>query len=135
LDPPLPLAVRFRILVAARITFTLACLVVGYGVFKPAGGSGPSLLPWDKAEHFTAFFGLMFLALIAFPRTLSWRLGLLLSAAGAAIEVIQATPLVHRDAEIMDWVADSVGIAAVVGVIMAARLRRSLTRLAVGQAG
>ena len=34
---------------------------MAYGVFAPPG-SAPSLMPWDKAEHFTAYFGLALLA-------------------------------------------------------------------------
>lgn len=114
------------ILFASRITFFAACLVVGYGVFSPPGHA-PAVLPWDKAEHFTAFFGLMGLALVAFPGMPLWALTVVLSVAGAAIEVIQGTPLVGRDADVWDWVADSIGILAIVGTIIAARLRRAFT--------
>jgi VanZ family protein len=122
------------LLIAARLTFTTACLVVGYGVFKPPGHA-PPLMPWDKAEHFTAFFGMMGLALVAFPRTPPWILAASLSFAGAAIEVIQATPLIHRDADVMDWAADTIGILAIVGTVIAARLRRSLTGWTQGAEG
>lgn len=108
---------------AARGLFVLAQFVVLYGVFKPSGGK--AVLPWDKAEHFVAFFGLMLLVLVAFPRTASWRLGAILSAEGAAIEIIQGLPLVGRDADVWDWVADTIGILAVIAVVLATRIRRT----------
>ncbi len=114
------------LLIGARLTFVAASLVVAYGVFAPPG-HGVALMPWDKAEHFTAFFGLMGIGLAAFPRASLWVLGLSLSAAGAAVEVIQGTPWVGRDADVMDWVADTIGILAIVGVIVAAHLRRALS--------
>lgn len=112
-------------LVVARLLFFAACFVVGYGVFAPPG-KGPPLLPWDKAEHFIAFFGLMVLALPAFPRTRPWILAAALILAGAAVEFIQATPLIHRDADVRDWAADSLGILTVVGVVLVARIRRTM---------
>lgn len=121
----LPGAVRAPALLAVRLVFAAACLVVAYGVFMPPGG-GPPLMLWDKAEHFTAFFGLMFLAMAAFPRTSLLKLGVILSVAGAAIEVIQATPLVHRDADVLDWAADTLGVMAVAGPVLMQRLRRGL---------
>jgi hypothetical protein len=121
----LPGSARAPVLFLMRLLFVAACLVVGYGVFMPPGG-GPSLMPWDKAEHFTAFFGLMFLAMAAFPMSPLLKLGIILSAAGAAVEMIQATPIVHRDADMMDWVADTLGILAVVGPLLMQQLRRDL---------
>jgi VanZ family protein len=100
--------------------------VVGYGLFAPPG-KGPPILPWDKAEHFIAFFGLMVLALPAFPKSRLWIVAGVLIAAGGAVEYIQKTPLIHRDADLWDWVADSVGILAVAGVVIAARIRREMT--------
>jgi VanZ family protein len=113
------------LLVAARIAFTAASLVVAYGVFAPPGHGKP-IMPWDKAEHFTAFFGLMGLALLAFPATSLVVLAVALSFAGAMVEVIQATPLVGRDADVWDWVADTIGILAIVGTVIGAKLRRML---------
>jgi VanZ family protein len=110
---------------AARLLLLAASLVVAYGVFSPAGRA-PSLMPWDKAEHFTAFFGLMALALVSFPLTSLWRLAGLLSLAGALVELIQALPFVHRDCDWKDWAADTLGVLAVAGVVVAARARRSL---------
>ena len=83
-------------------------------------------MPWDKARHFSAFAVLTISGILAFPRTRIIVIAGLLSLAGAAIEVIQGLPMVHRDADVLDWVADSTAIAMVLAVIVAARFRRSL---------
>jgi VanZ family protein len=125
LTDPFALLPPGRFLLAARVTLAAAALVVAWGVFKPAGHE-PPIMPWDKAEHFTAFFGLMLLSVVAFPRASLWRLGAILSVAGALVELIQATPLVNRDGDIKDWVADTIGILAVVGVMIGGVLRDRL---------
>ena len=70
------------------------------------------LVPWAKAEHFIAFYGLTGLAVAAFPAGRLWVIAFLLSAFGALIEFVQGLPLVHRDRDFWDWVADSVAIVA-----------------------
>ncbi len=65
---------------------------------------------WDKLDHWTAFFTLSFLACHAFPRRPFWQIAIALVAYGIGIEVAQYfSP--DRDAEAMDVVADSIGIA------------------------
>ena len=101
-------------------------LLTAWGAFAPGDEPRPHLFPWDKAEHFSAYFALTACALVAFPRaSLRW-IGGLLSASGAAVELIQALPFIHRDCDVKDWVADTVAICAVLGVVLAARIRRSL---------
>ena len=117
---PRPQAPRFTPL--ARGLLVAAALVVAYGVFAPAGAA-PSLMPWDKAEHFTAFYGLALLALFAFPDVAAVRMAVALSAAGGLVELIQALPVVHRDCDWKDWVADSLGIAAAMVPLWAAQRR------------
>ncbi len=70
------------------------------------------LVPWDKAEHFIAFYGLTGLAVAAFPRARLWLIAAFLSAFGALIEVVQGLPIVHRDRDFWDWVADTIAIVA-----------------------
>src|SRR6266851_2358420 len=55
------------------------------------------LVPWDKAEHFIAFYALTGLGVAAFPRRRLWVIGALLSAFGALIEVVQGLSIVRRD--------------------------------------
>ena len=66
----------------------------------------------DKAEHMLAFAALTGTANLAWPRAPAWRIALALSGFGALIELLQAIPALHRDADWRDWVADSAAIAA-----------------------
>jgi hypothetical protein len=70
------------------------------------------LVPWDKAEHFIAFYTLTGLGVAAFPRRQLWVIGILLSALGALIEFVQGLSVVHRDRDFWDWVADTIAIMA-----------------------
>lgn len=70
------------------------------------------LVPWDKAEHFIAFYTLTGLAVAAFPRRQLWITAALLSAFGALIEIVQGLAIVHRDRDFWDWVADTIAIIA-----------------------
>lgn len=109
---------------AARLLFWPAVALTMYGAFSPPGRMA-GLLPWDKAEHFVAFYALCLLGLLAFPRTRPLVIGLALSAFGGLIEIVQALPLVHRDADWRDWLADTVAIAAVLIPMVAVRVRNS----------
>ena len=115
------LAQRFAVLI-----FLAASFVTAWGAFAPPTGLHPHLFPWDKAEHFSAFAVLTTSAILAFPRMRLSVLAAVLSLAGAAIEVIQALPIVNRDADVFDWVADSTAIVMVMAVILAARFRREV---------
>jgi VanZ family protein len=96
----------------ARIVFWIAALVTAAAAFAPPQ-EAVDLLPWDKAGHFLAFYGLTVLAVLAFPGRHLLGVAVALSAFGGLIEVVQSLPLIHRDAEWLDWVADSAAIAAV----------------------
>jgi hypothetical protein len=52
------------------------------------------------------------LAVAGFPRGRLWVIAGFLSAFGALIEIVQGLPMVHRDRDFWDWVADSVAIIA-----------------------
>jgi hypothetical protein len=71
----------------------------------------PSLLSYDKFQHFTAFAGLASLAGLGWGLRNAFRVGLGISAVAASIEILQALPIVHRDPSFWDWTADIVGIA------------------------
>jgi hypothetical protein len=73
------------------------------------------LLPWDKAEHFLAFYVLSLCASVAFPRRDLLWIAVWLAAFGAAIEIAQALPILQRDCDWQDWLADLVAIAAALG--------------------
>ena len=80
--------------------------------------------PSDKIQHVMAFLTLAALAAAAYPRTSLLRIGLALSAYGALIELIQMIPILHRDAELADWAADTAAAALVLFVAHLIRRRR-----------
>lgn len=72
---------------------------------------------WDKAEHFTAYFGLAVMAtlVVGLRRALAWAiLGVI--ALGGALEILQG--LLGRDAQLGDFIANTIG--ALAGLAMAA---------------
>lgn len=73
----------------------------------------PALPATDKILHAVAFGTLALLASLAFTQISSKRLLLVFAMFGALIEVAQMIPALHRDAEVMDWVADMVAVSAV----------------------
>jgi VanZ family protein len=78
--------------------------------------------PNDKVQHIVAFATLSLLGSFAYPRTALLRLLAGLSLFGAFIEVVQAIPVLHRDTDVLDWLADTV---AVVVMLLIVRRRRS----------
>ena len=95
----------------AQAAFFSALVFTCYSaVISPA--HAVQLVPWDKAEHFIAFYALTGLGVAAFPRRQLWVIGVLLSALGALIEFVQGLPVVHRDRDFWDWVADTIAIIA-----------------------
>ncbi len=80
---------------------------------------------WDKAQHATAFAALALACVLAYPRMPLLRIGERLSFLGAMIELVQSIPAVHRDCDIRDWVADTLAVAAVLGIVALVRRRRA----------
>lgn len=70
----------------------------------------------DKFEHALAFAVLAGIGRIAFPRTAGWLLWLALALFGAAIEFVQAIPVLHRDSTFDDWLVDAAIAAVVLGL-------------------
>jgi len=100
-----------------------ALALIAFYAFKP-GHPGGGLFPWDKADHFCAFFVVTVLAVVAFPNQSFLKIGIAVSVLGALIELIQALPIVNRDCDFWDWFAEMCAMSAVYGVILAARIRR-----------
>jgi hypothetical protein len=75
----------------------------------------------DKLNHASAFATLAVLGGLGWPRR-KVRLVIFLALVGAAIEVLQGTPLIDRDLDVFDWVADCIGIAG--GLVVAMCLNR-----------
>jgi VanZ family protein len=73
--------------------------------------------PNDKVQHITAFAMLALLGSFAYPATALIQLLIRLSLFGAAIEVVQAIPVLHRDSDVLDWMADTVAVAVVLLIV------------------
>lgn len=99
--------------------FVAAVMFTLYAALAP-GDDTAGLIPWDKAKHFIVFYGLTFLAAIALPRSRWWKIAAVLLAFGIGIEVLQSLPIVGRDADIIDVVADILGIGFFFGPIVVA---------------
>ncbi len=79
--------------------------------------------PNDKVQHIAAFATLALLGSFAYPRISLLRLLVGLSMFGALIELVQAIPALHRDSELLDWVADTVAAGVILSVVRAWRSR------------
>jgi hypothetical protein len=95
----------------AQSAFFAALIFTFYSAVIPPA-QAVQLAPWDKAEHFMAFYALAGLGAAAFPKLPLWVIALLLSAFGALIEFVQGLDIVHRDMDFWDWVADTLAIGA-----------------------
>lgn len=71
----------------------------------------------DKIQHVAAFATLAVLGSAAYPRAMPLRLLAGLSAFGALIEVVQAIPVLHRDSDVIDWIADTVAVLVVLALL------------------
>ena len=98
---------------ALRVTFWSAVVFAFVMALLP---QPPALLtePDDKVLHVLAFICLGGLGSFAYPATSAIALALALSAFGAAIEAVQLVPVLHRDAEIADWIADTLAAGMII---------------------
>ncbi len=99
--------------------FVAATLFTLYAALAP-GDDTAGLIPWDKAKHFIVFYGLTFLATVALPRSRWWKIAVVLLGFGIGIEILQGLPIIGRDADIFDVVADTCGIGFFFGPIIVA---------------
>jgi VanZ family protein len=95
----------------ARWLLLSACMVCAFGMLGPFRGIERAVVPWDKAAHFIAFYGITLLAFSAFPKRRRMDLVVQAICAGAAMEVLQS--MVGRDGQVGDIVADAAGALAV----------------------
>ena len=119
----------------AIITFFAALLFTLTMAWLPHPPAVP--MQWDdKAWHVLAFVTLSFLASLALPAAPLARIGERLSFLGALIEVVQSIPALQRDCDVMDWIADTIAVAATLAVVAGIRWlwRRSRGRAAAGSA-
>ena len=106
-----------RLLFWAAALFALVMALLPHPVELPG-------YPSDKVQHIAAFATLGVLGGVAYPRLPALRLIAGLSLFGALIEIGQAIPALHRDADPLDWIADTVACAVVVLAMQWWRRRR-----------
>jgi hypothetical protein len=111
------LLIRFGFWVALIFAVTMALVPKPPAVLGEMG---------DKYQHMLAFATLAVLASGGYPRATWLRIAERLSFLGALIEVLQSIPALHRDCDIMDWLADTASILAALAVV--ALIRRLWTR-------
>jgi hypothetical protein len=68
--------------------------------------------PSDKIQHVAAFAALTLLGIAAYRRSARLQIAFGLGALGAAIELLQTIPALHRHGDLKDWLADLATIAA-----------------------
>ena len=102
------------------LVFIAAAIFTLYAALAPGDDTG-GLIPWDKAKHFIVFYGLTFLAAVALPRSRWWKIAVVLLGFGVGIEILQGLPIVGRDADAFDVVADTLGIGFFFGPIVVAQ--------------
>lgn len=100
-----------RVAGLARVAFWACLLGVVVLSLTPVQQLPPQVLNlWDKAQHAGGFAVLTLLGLWAYPQRAVTLLAAML-ALGAGIEVAQAATG-WRYGDVLDWVADAVGVAA-----------------------
>jgi VanZ family protein len=73
--------------------------------------------PSDKLLHVLAFATLGLLGTFAYPRFRALLLVAGLSLFGGIIEILQGTALIHRDRDVLDWVADTIACTVVIVIL------------------
>jgi VanZ family protein len=89
--------------------YVLACVILLYLTLAP-GKDVPGVgLIWDKAEHAIAWAVLTGAGLLLSTKR-RWAIPLFAFLFGAAVEILQAVMPLGRDGDVMDLIADTVGI-------------------------
>lgn len=94
-----------------RRAFWLALIVTLVMALLPK----PPALPMqatDKVQHIAAFAALTSLAALGFPGLRLRVIFVWMAALGLTIEVLQMIPMLHRNAQASDWLADCAATAA-----------------------
>jgi VanZ family protein len=90
-----------------RIAFWAAALFAFVMAVLP---HPPSVEVSDKLQHMAAFFVITVLGCAAYPRFGRFKLALALIAFGGMIEIVQMIPMVGRDSQLSDWIADVLAV-------------------------
>jgi hypothetical protein len=109
---------------AARGLFRAAALFAFVMAVLPHPPGLP-LHPSDKVQHIIAFATLAALGAWAYPAKAPAALIVRLSLFGALIELCQAIPALHRDSDVLDWIADTIACGLVLLLVAWWRRRSS----------
>lgn len=96
------------------VVFLAACATIAWLSVAPPTAL-PSVNVWDKLQHAGAYLGLALLGAWSF-RARPWRLAVGLFALGVGLEFAQATMGWGRSGDVLDLLANSVGIALGLGL-------------------
>ncbi len=108
----------FQVALAAAVVFAVTMALLPKPPHMPIDRFG------DKFEHMLAFATLAALASFAYPAARGLKVLERLSFLGAMVEVLQSIPSLHRDCDIRDWIADTIAVAVVVGIVALVRRTR-----------
>jgi VanZ family protein len=106
---------RVRLLFWAAAAFAFVMAVLPHPPRLPGE-------PSDKVQHVIAFATLALLGSGAYSGLKPLKLLAGLSLFGAFIEVMQAIPALHRDSDVLDWIADTIAVAV---ILLLVRWRRT----------
>ena len=98
----------------ARLAFWTACVFAFVMAVIPVP---PEIPASDKLQHMFAFVVLAGLGRLAYADVKKRWLLVGLMAFGALIEIVQALPIVGRDSDPLDWVADTAAALAVFVIV------------------
>jgi hypothetical protein len=104
---------RRRLLIVLRSLFAVALLATLIMTLRPHHAPIVGNLFWWKLGDCSAFAVLTLISIIAFPNVRLFRLGEYLSFLAAVVEVGQGLLTVGRDANILDWLIETVVIAMI----------------------
>ena len=105
-----------RLLFWAAATFAFVMAVLPHPPHLP-------IEPNDKIQHMAAFATLAALGTWSYAETALAQLLIRLSLFGAAIELFQAIPALHRDSDVRDWIADTFACGLVLLIVWWRRRR------------
>ena len=94
----------------------LGMAVAAYLLIAPNVGPPPAIPFQDKFFHVVMFACLTGPGVLVLPRRYLWFWLAHMAALGAGIEIVQAQGDEGRSGDVLDFIADCVGIAAAVGV-------------------
>ena len=102
--------------------FFITLFAIVMASLSPPNAIKPYIRYSDKVLHFSAYFGISFLALGAFPKTHLVLIFFGLSLAGASVEILQVSMGLGRTASLGDIAANCMGAAVPILLWFAFRL-------------